>query len=122
MTPPFRGLSGLLPAPGGAAAAGDLEPSRDRAATGRRVDEHRARGGPGRERELDPCRGQDDHERHWRLGRLHAQRLPVHVLLSLDGEGRQKISLAVLNGSESEIAQMFEAVLALDAEPEMTKT
>ena len=35
--------------------------------------------------------GKTMHERHRRVGRLHAQRLPVDLLLPLDGEGRQDL-------------------------------
>ena len=56
---------------------------------GHHLDQHGDRNRHLRQRELHARDGPADDERHRRLGRFHAQRLPVDVHLPLDREGRQ---------------------------------
>ena len=81
---------GLLRAAHRPAPAGADEPPRHHPAPRRHHDEHGARGGHLRPRELDARARHADDERHRRQRRLHAQRLPVDLHVPVHEQGRAR--------------------------------
>ncbi len=82
---------GQLSRPDRAAAAGDFEPSGDHPAAGRDRDERDDRGRHLWQRELDTRDGIAHPERHWRIGRLRAQRIPLDLYGAVDGAERDDL-------------------------------